>query len=119
MGLRFKLDEHLPRDAVALLGTSGHDAHTVEQEGLAGSPDADLVAACTREGRILVTLDLDFTDIRRYAPGSHPGIWVLRPARQSIERTLQVLRTALALLATEVPDRQLWIVEPGRVRIRG
>lgn len=68
MGLRFKLDEHLPREAVRLLSSAGHDAHTVEQEGLAGSPDVNLIAACTREGRILVTLDLDFTDIRPVPP---------------------------------------------------
>ena len=118
MGLRFKLDEHLPRAAVRLLAGAGHDAHTVEEESLAGSSDADLIAACTREGRILVALDLDFTDIRRYTPGSHPGIWVLRPERQSIERTLQALRITLTLLDSERPDRRLWIVEPGRVRIR-
>jgi predicted nuclease of predicted toxin-antitoxin system len=118
VGLRLKLDEHLPRMAVRLLADAGHDAHTVEQEGLEGSPDADLIAACTRENRILVTLDLDFTDIRRYPPGSNPGVWVLRPERQSIDRTLQTLRTALALLDTEAPARRLWIVEAGRVRIR-
>jgi hypothetical protein len=62
--------------------------------------------------------DLNFADTRLYPPSSHPGVWVLRPATQSIENTLSVVKGALALLETEESARRLWIVEPDRVRIR-
>ncbi len=76
---RFKLDENLPHDAQTLLVRAGHDAHTVHDEQLDGCPDDRILDACVKEIRILITLDLDFSDIRRYPPAAHHGIWVLRP----------------------------------------
>ena len=66
MALRFKLDENLPRRVESTLRDLGHDVQTTLSEGLAGAPDPDLLAACAAEDRVLVTLDLDFADIRAY-----------------------------------------------------
>ncbi len=118
MGLRFKLDENVPRDAQALLRDAGHDVQTVIEERLEGRSDVDVLDACLREARILVTLDLDFTDIRFHPPANHSGIWALRPPMQSITSILDLLRGALELAATEPTEKRLWIVEHGRVRIR-
>lgn len=118
MATRFKVDENLPREAQALLLNACHDAETVHEERLAGHPDATVFDVCQNEDRVLITLDLDFSDIRQYPPASHRGIWVLRPETQSIENTLSVLKGALALVGDEPTTNRLWIVEPGRVRIR-
>ena len=118
MVTRFKLDENLPRDAEALLRNAGHEADNALEEGLGGSTDAQVLDACRSGSRVLVTFDLDFANIRLYPPASHPGIWVLRPATQSVESTLALLRAALGLLDKEVTQNRLWIIEEGRVRIR-
>lgn len=118
MATRFKLDENLPRDAEELLRNAGHEVDNALAERLGGSPDAQVLDACRSESRVLVTFDLDFADIRLYPPASHPGIWVLRPATQSVENTLALLQAALSLLGTESPQNRLWIIEEGRVRIR-
>jgi len=118
MRARFKLDENLSREADALLRKAGHDVHTVLDEHLGGNSDRRVFDASRAEDRILVTFDLDFSDIRLYPPESHKGIWVLRPHTQSIENTLALLRGALVVLETEPPHGRLWIVEPERVRIR-
>ncbi len=118
MASRFKLDENLPRLAHALLVGAGHDAHTVNDEQLDGCPDDRILDACKDEDRILVTLDLDFADIRRYPPSTHRGIWILRPPTQSIENVLAVINGALALLGREQATNRLWIVESNSVRIR-
>ena len=78
MSSRFKLDENLPRDAAALFGAAGHDAQTALDENLGGRPDRDVIEAARTEGRIFVTLDVDFADIRDYPSSEFPGIWVLR-----------------------------------------
>ena len=117
MTIRFKLDENLPRDAGVFLHDAGHDVQTVFEEQLGGSADAEVLDACLSERRILVTFDLDFSDIRLYPPASHNGIWVLRPRTQSIVNTLTLLRGALGVLKTERTESRLWIVEPGQVRI--
>jgi predicted nuclease of predicted toxin-antitoxin system len=117
MPARFKLDENLPRDAEALLRNAGHHVHTVLDEHLGGNPDSSVFGASRADDRILVTFDLDFSDIRRYPPAGHRGIWVLRPHTQSIDNTLALLKGALVVLETEPAHGRLWIIEPERVRI--
>lgn len=107
MPTRFKLDENLPRNAEILLQQAGHDVHTVLAEKLGGNPDPRVFSASQAEERVLITVDLDFSDIRVYPPVSHHGIWVLRPQTQSIENTLALLRSALRVLENEPPQRRL------------
>ncbi len=35
-------------------------------------------SAAQRDGRFLITQDLDFSDARRFAPGTHYGILLMR-----------------------------------------
>jgi predicted nuclease of predicted toxin-antitoxin system len=79
--MRIKLDENLPASLAADLRESGHDVETVPGEGLKGRPDTDVWAAAQGEGRFLVTQDLDFSDIRRYSPGTHAGLLLVRLAK--------------------------------------
>ena len=119
MTLRFKLDENLPRRVLLALRDLGHDTETAESEGLAGAADPRLLEACVAENRILVTLDLDFADIRTYPPESHQGIWVLRPREQSFASILQLVLGGVRLSATEPAAGLLWTIDDQRVRIRG
>lgn len=67
-----KLDENMP-DAVAdVLRSAGHDVALARDEDLAGSDDARLLEAAVTEGRVLMTLDLDFADF-----GSVVAVWVI------------------------------------------
>lgn len=117
--MRFKTDENLPLFAAALLRTAGHDVASVLDQKMGGVDDAYLSEVCRREGRLLVTLDAGFADIRAYPPDNYPGIMVLRPESQSRETIVGLLRGILPLIAQEALERKLWIVEEGRVRIRG
>lgn len=117
--LRVKLDENMPVDAAPLFRAAGHACDTVYNEGLAGAPDPAVAAACGAEGRVLVTLDLDFGDVRTYPPGTHPGIVVLRPRSPDRDSVLALVRRVLPLLATEPVAGCLWVVDPERGRIRG
>ncbi len=118
MSLSFKLDENLPDEALNVFSQAGHRAETALGERLGGSKDQKLLEACVAEGRVLITLDLDFSDIRTYPPADHCGIWVLRPQRQSIGRVLELVAGALRLVDIEPVAQRLWIVESDRVRIR-
>jgi predicted nuclease of predicted toxin-antitoxin system len=116
--VKFKLDENLPDLVRKSLGSLGHDAHTVTDEGLSGARDETVLEACIAEDRILITLDLDFSDIRTYRPGSHPGIWVLRPTRQTFGAIEALVRAGVQLAAIERVQGQLWVIDERRVRIR-
>ena len=76
--MQIKLDENLPSRLADALATFGHHIDTVPEEGLAGRPDSDVWAAAQAAGRFLITQDLDFSDVRRFRPGSHPGILLVR-----------------------------------------
>ena len=72
--MKIKLDENLPLRLSTLLSGLGHDAHTVHDERLAGRPDNEIWQAAQTESRFLITQDMDFSDLRKFAPGSHHGI---------------------------------------------
>lgn len=116
--MKFKLDENLPELVSTTLAALEQDAHTVAQEQLAGAPDEQVLKASVAESRVLVTLGLDFADIRAYPPGSHAGIWVLRPAKQTFNAIDALVRAGLRLAASERVHGQLWVIDEQRVRIR-
>jgi predicted nuclease of predicted toxin-antitoxin system len=118
MPLRFKLDENIPGRALPALRSQSHDVESAETEGLAGATDPTLLAACGNEERILVTLDLDFADIREYPVGTHKGIWVLRPTQQTFAAVLALIEAGVRLSARERTLGQLWVIDERRVRIR-
>src|SRR5688572_17247462 len=76
--MKIKLDENLPTDLVPLLTAFQHDVHTVHGESLVGQADHVVFAAAVAEARLLITQDLDFSDIRKFGPGTHPGIILVR-----------------------------------------
>ena len=117
--MKFKTDENLPVEVVGLLRQAGHDAQSVMDQQLAGHPDGDVAAVCQAEQRALVTLDLDFSDIRSYPPEDYVGIIVLRPVLQTISSILRLTTRAVSLVDTESLAGRLWIVDEHQVRIRG
>ena len=117
--IRFKIDENLPVEFVEMLRGAQHDAKSVLDEGLGGAPDARLAEACRAERRAIVTLDLDFADIRAYPPHEQAGLIVLRVEDQRKRRLLTVFEQVVAMLETEALAGRLWLVDECGVRIRG
>jgi len=116
--VNLKLDENLPRRLKRMLSILDHDVTTAEDEHLLSHPDAVVTSAAKAERRMLVTLDVGFGDLRRYPPGSHPGIILFRPRSLGLLRTARfveefVRKSDLASLAGCVV-----VVEPSRVRVR-
>ena len=109
MSFTVKLDENLARAHLDLVRQAGYDVDRVYDEGLSGAADERIWDHVCAEGRLFVTLDLDFSDVRRYKPGTHPGILLIRarsrsatavtevPARIIAERSLDDLSGCLAV----------------------
>lgn len=117
--MKIKIDENLPVEYAIFLRNAGHDADTVRDEGLGGKIDEIIGDFCQHEGRVLITLDRDFSDIRAYPPHLYPGIIAISVTNQSKHRLLDILTKIIELLGSENVHNRLWIVEDGRIRIRG
>ena len=116
--MRIKLDENLPVRLAAVLQSLDHDVHTITDENLSGRSDPEVWDAAQQERRFLITQDLDFSDVRRFAPGTHYGILLVRlhsPDRESlISRVAEVFQreevsrwTGCFVVATERKVRVL------------
>lgn len=116
--MRVKLDENLPHELASALRRHGHDVHTVVEEYIAGEDDPVVVAAATDEGRMLLTLDRGIGDLRRYPPGSHAGILVLRPTAQDPDSILALIQRLMRTHPLDDLRGCTVVVEPRKVRIR-
>ena len=118
--MRIKLDENLPTRLAPLLGALGHNVDTVPQERLQGRNDAVIWLATQDAGRFLITQDLDFSDIRRFRPGTHHGILLVRlrtPGRAALmARLSSIFQTenveSWSRCFVVATDRKIRVVRP-------
>ncbi|PYU04862.1 MAG: hypothetical protein DMG33_12785 [Acidobacteria bacterium] len=120
--MKIKLDENLPHRLRTLPKNFGHEVRTLHEERLIGHADMDVWEAAQKESRFLITQDLDFSDSRKFAPGSHHGILLIRlrsPNRRNlIERIEEMFQkenvgqwAGCFVVATE---RKIRVLRPGR-----
>lgn len=89
--IKVKLDENMGQIQVEFLRQLGYDADRVTDEGLSGAEDGIVWQQVCAEERFFITLDLDFSDVRRFLPGTHPGILLLRSRNRSRQAVLEIL----------------------------
>lgn len=118
MPIRVKLDEDLPVTLTDLLNAAGYEASRVFVQGMGGWKDDPLWEAIQIEGRLFVTADKGFGDIRRYPPGTHAGVLVLRPDEDGIRPLLELASRVIAHYRLDDLMGTITVVTPRGVRIR-
>jgi len=116
--VRVKLDENLSRAHRLILEDSGHDVDDVRDEHAAGAPDARVWKLTSAARRFFVTLDLDFSDVRKYPPGSHAGILLLRTGHPSRDVVAAILRRVLREQGLDSLAGCLAVADETRTRVR-
>ncbi|MFZ1466332.1 MAG: DUF5615 family PIN-like protein [Anaerolineae bacterium] len=116
--MKFKIDENLPVEVADILMRAGHDALTVFDEALIGEIDGTIARVCQQEQRVLLTLDLDFADIRAYPPQHYTGIIIVRSKHQDKWSVMAMVARVVKALESEPITQALWIVDEQRIRIR-
>ena len=116
--VKIKLDENLSRHLKASIAQLGHDARTAEEEGLLAKSDVHVGSVAKSEGRMVFTLDLDFADLRKFPPGSHPGVVLFRPRSMGpLAMNGFILKFAQDTDLSELIGC-VAVVEPHRIRVR-
>jgi predicted nuclease of predicted toxin-antitoxin system len=116
--MKIKLDENLPSDLADLFVSESHDVHTVPMELLNGQDDQTIFKAAISEGRILLTQDLDFSDVRVFKPGTHPGIVLIRLRDPSRRRMVERIRKILQTEAIESWEGCFVVITDKKLRVR-
>ncbi len=83
-----------------------------------GKSDAEVGAAAKSEGLILFTLDLEFADLRKFPPGTHPGIVLFRPQSMGPLATNRFIVNFAKETDITALSGCTVVVDPTRVRIR-
>ena len=71
---RLLLDQGVPRDAAFILRSLGWDVIHVGEIGLAAAEDRQIIARAVEEGRVCVTLDLDFHALLALSGAERPSV---------------------------------------------
>lgn len=117
--LRFFLNHNLSPETTEFLRRElGFDATDTREHAMSTASDEAIGIYAAREGRIVVTFDNDFGDIRDFPPGNYPGVIRLKMPIQTLEVLHPVLRDFFAKVTSEELTGALVTLEPGFYRIR-
>ncbi len=116
--MKLKLDENMPLRLVSMLENRGHDVDTVADEGLSGMPDDDVWLAAQQENRFLITQDLDFSDTRRFKPGTHSGVMLVRLREPGANALLHRVASAMEDIPKELLRGSFIVLTEHKLRIK-
>jgi len=89
---KFLLNANLSPETAAALRNLGFDAFCLLEEGLGSVSDEEVVELAKKEGRVIITFDLDFGQLYHFREESKVGIIVLRLKDQTVESVNAVLK---------------------------
>lgn len=95
---RFLVDESLGREVATVLNDRKWNVKFVDEAGLCGRSDEDVMAFAWRDDRILLTHDRDFLDDRRFPPYRNPGVVILPGADGKEADLISALAGLLAIV---------------------
>ncbi len=113
--MRLILDADIPRSFLNWLKQDNYDVIDVRDVSNQPLKDEEIFNLARKEKRILITRDLDFSNILHYPPKQSSGIIVLRVHLISKEVMYKILKTALEDQKEKL-QRTLMIVTPDRLR---
>lgn len=116
--MKVKLDENMPAAMIELLRGAGHDPATIAEEALSGSGDEEVIKTASAEGRVLMTFDVGFGNIRAFPLGGHAGVVVFRLHDQRWAVLKDPARRLLESGVLPRLNRGLAVVDESCIRVR-
>lgn len=100
--MRFLADMGISQSTVNWLRDNGYEAVHLKEEGLQRISDGEIVAKAMKEGRVILTCDLDFGDIMAASSKAWPTVIIFRLENERPQninrRLLQVLEESFDAL---------------------
>lgn len=116
--MRLLLDMGIAPSAAVALRRLGHDADHVEGRHGSRLSDREIVAVARAEARIIVTHDLDFTDLLALSGASAPSVITFRLRSMRPERVLTRLVAVLSAQRGDLEAGAIVSVSEAHTRVR-
>lgn len=117
--MRVLLDNNLSPRLVGLLAGRGWDVAHVAALGLRDAPDAEVLDAARRDGRVLVSADTDFGQLLARTAATAPSVvLVRRVVGRRVEALADVLLANLPPLADDLAAGSVVALHDDSVRVR-
>ena len=100
------------------LERAGHDAVHAASIGLASASDAEILEAARRQGRVVVTADLDYPRLLALERADGPGVILFRGGSYSDREMLDLLDRILAKATEPELERSVTVIDRQRIRRR-
>lgn len=100
------------------LNRHGHEATHLRDENLIRLPDGDILEKAKREGRVVLTFDLDFGDLLAAGVQTLPSVIIFRLRNQTPTVVTPKLLEVLSACRDELASGAVVIVEDARFRLR-
>ena len=108
----------LARSTARWLRGQGHEAKHLRDEGLQRISDEEIFAKATHEQSIILTFDLDFSDIVAAAGQTLPSVIIFRLQDQTPENVNRRLHVILQETALDLEQGAIISVDETRYRVR-
>ncbi len=116
--MKFLLDMPISPKTTDWLKKHGHDALHVRDLGMARSDDTSILKYSADQGRILLSIDLDFGALMSFSRSANPGIILFRMQRPLPELIHKRLEFIFQTHKEAELASSITIVDDSRLRIR-
>ncbi|MGO9256844.1 MAG: DUF5615 family PIN-like protein [Bryobacteraceae bacterium] len=116
--MKFLIDMPLSPDLAQWLRAEGHDAVHAIELSMNRSPDLEILQAAAREGRVVITADLDYPRLLAELGSTGPGLILLRSGNYSELESQDCVRRVLMSCAHAELPRFVVVVDRERIRRR-
>jgi predicted nuclease of predicted toxin-antitoxin system len=116
--MRFLADMGVSQRVVTWLQEQGHDATHLRDEGLQKLENGEIFTKAFRESRIILTWDLDFTEILALSKTGTVSAVVFRLMNTRSTHVIARLERVLLESAQDLQEGAIVSVEAGRHRVR-
>jgi predicted nuclease of predicted toxin-antitoxin system len=116
--MRFLADMGISHVVVAWLQAQGHDATHLRDEGLHKLENGEIFTKAARESRVILTWDLDFTEILALSGRHKVSAVVFRLVNTRSLHVIERLARVLQESAQDLEDGAIISVEEARHRVR-
>jgi predicted nuclease of predicted toxin-antitoxin system len=116
--MRWLLNMNMPRSLKQLLESVGHQCRHTGEIGLERAGDWVALEEAAREGKVILTHDLDCGRLLAFSGASKPSVVIVRLSRPTPRNIFERLMAVWAMIERPLMDGAVVVLEDATVRIR-